>query len=43
MPGRVDLKIGCFGADSRTDSVERVVVVRENNDLDIVIYIKTVM
>jgi len=35
MPGRVKVKIGCFGASSCTDGVERVVVIRKNDDLDI--------
>jgi len=40
MPGRVKVKIGGFEASSRTDSVERVVVIRKNDDLDILIYVK---
>jgi len=43
MPGRIDVKIGCFGAGSCIKSVERVVVIRKNDDLDILIYIKKKM
>jgi len=43
MPGRIDVKIGCFGAGSRIESVERVVVIRKIDDLDILIYVKEKM
>lgn len=43
VPGRVKVKNGCFEASSRVDSVERLVVIRKNDDLDITIYVKKKM
>ncbi len=43
MLGRVNVKVGCFEAESRINSVDRVVEIRKNDDLDIVIYVKKKM